>query len=586
LEKDPDLKYFHIWNEPNAQFKEDDKDGDYYVDFYFTVASAIKAKFPDIELAGPVTWCPPIHWETWEEWYTPLIDRMVEEGRTDLLNYIDFHAYTTWDSSNNEVGNNYARWDHVLNAINSVTGYYYGKTNGGWIRSLITETNVHVSDYTDANKYWYERVMENAKQIMALSFNRDKIELRHHFDLGASSNNLDFWGHTDEYMQQVLKAINDGYPIQFQFDAVTEGFPRFDNGQCIMSQSVWNKADKTITVLLINYCNADKWIKIVDKNSKISWDTTASFTRRWGPNTQTVSVSGTSVSTTLKSRSVYAITGTYTSSPGWYTKEIEFLPLDESVLMQILGRDDNPSITVPCKVSGLDSSWTTRYAIIKFGFFKALMYDFKWTIQVKIGSTVYYTKENFMPTMEYNELKITSWTFYNQISNGQTINIIFTGTRISSDYKWNGTPGRFVFASLIAGNGNVQLSSSFEEDEASSSESAASLSVAGIILTILGILIGICVIIFVTCYCIKRKKMKAQVTFKGAEQDTPEPMTDDKDATTGGYDMSPIDKDNEKTEAVTKGGDDDNEEEEEDQELEIDMVLDETQGKETGDQYQ
>ena len=122
--------------------------------------------------------------ETWEEWFVALIDKMVEEDRLDLLDYIDFHAYTTWDDDNNEIGNNYARWDHVLNSINAITGYYYGKTNGGWIRSLITETNVHVSDYNDENAYWKERVIENAKQIMALSFNRDKIELRHQFDLG------------------------------------------------------------------------------------------------------------------------------------------------------------------------------------------------------------------------------------------------------------------------------------------------------------------------------------------------------------------------------------------------------------------
>ena len=61
LELDPDMQYFHIWNEPNAQFPDDGEDGDYYVDFYFTVAKAIKADFPDISLSGPVTWDPPIY---------------------------------------------------------------------------------------------------------------------------------------------------------------------------------------------------------------------------------------------------------------------------------------------------------------------------------------------------------------------------------------------------------------------------------------------------------------------------------------------------------------------------------------------
>ena len=53
---------FCVYIQPNAAFKDDGKDGDYYVEFYYTVASAIKEKFPDIEIAGPVTWCPPIHW--------------------------------------------------------------------------------------------------------------------------------------------------------------------------------------------------------------------------------------------------------------------------------------------------------------------------------------------------------------------------------------------------------------------------------------------------------------------------------------------------------------------------------------------
>ena len=87
LKRNPDLKYWHIWNvcriflsfyiskslhcfalsynqEPNAVFSEADRDGDDYATFYFQVAKAIKNKYPNIDLAGPVTWCIPLYKST------------------------------------------------------------------------------------------------------------------------------------------------------------------------------------------------------------------------------------------------------------------------------------------------------------------------------------------------------------------------------------------------------------------------------------------------------------------------------------------------------------------------------------------
>ena len=104
-----------------------------------------------------------------------MIDRAVNWNRKDLLDYIDFHAYSVYDTSTGEIANNYASWDHILNSINSISGYYYGKSDGDWIKSIISETNVDVSDNTNPDTVWLQRVIENAKQIMALSFNRDKI---------------------------------------------------------------------------------------------------------------------------------------------------------------------------------------------------------------------------------------------------------------------------------------------------------------------------------------------------------------------------------------------------------------------------
>jgi len=49
---DPSLKYVHIWNEPNAHFYHDKKNGTWYAEMYSQVAKALKAEFPDIKLGG------------------------------------------------------------------------------------------------------------------------------------------------------------------------------------------------------------------------------------------------------------------------------------------------------------------------------------------------------------------------------------------------------------------------------------------------------------------------------------------------------------------------------------------------------
>ena len=56
-----DQKYWHIWNEPNAVFRHHDKTGEDYAQFYFQVAKVVKSKYPQVELSGPATWCPPVH---------------------------------------------------------------------------------------------------------------------------------------------------------------------------------------------------------------------------------------------------------------------------------------------------------------------------------------------------------------------------------------------------------------------------------------------------------------------------------------------------------------------------------------------
>jgi hypothetical protein len=55
---DPTLTYLHIWNEPNAHFWKDGKDGSHYADFFLHIATSLKAAFPDVKIGGNTT--PPL----------------------------------------------------------------------------------------------------------------------------------------------------------------------------------------------------------------------------------------------------------------------------------------------------------------------------------------------------------------------------------------------------------------------------------------------------------------------------------------------------------------------------------------------
>ena len=371
-----------------------------------------------------------------------------------------------------------------------------------------------------------------------------------------------------------MKVINDGYPVQFEFDSIEDGYPKFDNGVCFMTQTVYDKSEGTINVIIINYCNGFKDITIKDVNSKITWDDTARFTRRWGPNTIDVSVSGYEVTATLKPLAVTVITGTYKSNPSGAVSEYEFMPLDETGLMQILGggQYDDPTISVTVQISGLPSTYSAKYAYIKFGFFKALMYDFKWTITVSMDSTTYFTIENFVPTMEYNEFRIEKWGFLNGISNGKTVTINFVSTRTADTYKWAGTPGRFIFASLVTGNGGLWASFSSEEETVNTA-----LTVTAYVAIIIFSLAAICIAGFFIFWC-RRRKMKNAVSFEENEDTADTPKLDKetgdeamKENVTGGYDMSPINDMNE--EQVTTKNEENGNEDGNDDELEVEVEL-------------
>jgi len=94
---DPELRWVHILNEPNAYFFRDGKGGGDYAELFTAVAGAIKQKCPDVMVGGPVLCWPPAwppaqvglpNWYTWDEWTIPLI-----KAAGELLDFFDFHYY-------------------------------------------------------------------------------------------------------------------------------------------------------------------------------------------------------------------------------------------------------------------------------------------------------------------------------------------------------------------------------------------------------------------------------------------------------------------------------------------------------------
>lgn len=101
---DPKLRLVQIWNEPNGDWWQDDrakKGGptatDLHIQMANKVATALKQRFPDLQVGGPVLCWPPAWpadqkgqqpWYTWEQWTLPWL-----KGTKDTIDFFDFHVY-------------------------------------------------------------------------------------------------------------------------------------------------------------------------------------------------------------------------------------------------------------------------------------------------------------------------------------------------------------------------------------------------------------------------------------------------------------------------------------------------------------
>ncbi len=101
---DPNLRLVQIWNEPNAAWFRDPRVGkgrpsaaELHIRMANAVAGAIKARFPDVLVGGPVLCWPPAWpraqkgqgpWYTWDLWTIPWLEKTA-----DRIDFFDFHVY-------------------------------------------------------------------------------------------------------------------------------------------------------------------------------------------------------------------------------------------------------------------------------------------------------------------------------------------------------------------------------------------------------------------------------------------------------------------------------------------------------------
>lgn len=100
---DPGLRLVQVWNEPNATWFRDPRvkpgfsEAALHIEMANKVSQAIKARFPDVQVGGPVLCWPPSWpasqtgmkpWYTWDLWTLPWL-----KGTRETVDFFDFHVY-------------------------------------------------------------------------------------------------------------------------------------------------------------------------------------------------------------------------------------------------------------------------------------------------------------------------------------------------------------------------------------------------------------------------------------------------------------------------------------------------------------
>jgi hypothetical protein len=187
---DPQLKLVQVWNEPNATWYLDPRASgkpnaatELFISMANKVARAVKKRFPDIRMGGPVlcwapSWPPQQNgmdpWYTWEMWTMPWLR---ETSRT--FDYFDFHVYSVPpDDMQVQV-------EMLCNQAQL--------TQGRRLPVWVTESNVDLKpgDINDPKAVWNNRVLPYERFLLrGILPQADKIEGHLYHDLHARDYGL------------------------------------------------------------------------------------------------------------------------------------------------------------------------------------------------------------------------------------------------------------------------------------------------------------------------------------------------------------------------------------------------------------
>lgn len=186
-EFDPHLRLVQVWNEPNANWYKDPRVSDHgkgtsmlHIEMANKVATAIKSRFPDILVGGPVLCWPPgwppaqkgkPPWYTWHEWTLPWL-----EHTKDTIDFFDFHDY-------------YAQPAELTVQVEMLVNAAL-RIQGRRLPVWITESNAGLGSMP-AERMWRDRVLPYERVLLRCFLPQaDKIAGNLYHDLSARAHSL------------------------------------------------------------------------------------------------------------------------------------------------------------------------------------------------------------------------------------------------------------------------------------------------------------------------------------------------------------------------------------------------------------
>ncbi|NOY79828.1 MAG: hypothetical protein GXP31_02365 [Kiritimatiellaeota bacterium] len=187
---DPALRLVQVWNEPNASWYKDPRTGkgrlsaaELHIRMANAVAKAIKARFPDVRVGGPVLCWPPAWpraqkghapWYTWDQWTLPWLEKTA--GRID---FFDFHVYNVTPADF------MVQVEMLVNAAEHIQN----RRLPVWI----TESNYNLApnELDDPGAIWRKRILPYERFLLrGVLPQADKIEGNLYHDLHARRHTL------------------------------------------------------------------------------------------------------------------------------------------------------------------------------------------------------------------------------------------------------------------------------------------------------------------------------------------------------------------------------------------------------------